>query len=302
MQALQFKAYGGPDVLAVGEAPEPHAGKGQVRIAVRAASVNPIDWKIRAGLLSDGVELEEPVIPGVDGAGVVDEVGDGVGTVLIGDEVFGLGSATSAEYAVLDHVGPKPASMSWEDAAALPVAVETAARTLDLLGVDSGNTVLVEGAAGGVGSAAVQLAVARGATVIGTGNETNHDYIRGLGAIPTTYGAGLAERVAALAPDGVDAALDTPGKGSVPALIEIVGEPSQVVSIADFSAPERGARATSGAEERATYALASVAGLFEQGAFVVNVQQVFPLADGAQAHRLSEGGHVRGKLVLTVDE
>jgi NADPH:quinone reductase-like Zn-dependent oxidoreductase len=226
MQALQFKAYGGPDVLAVGEAPEPHAGKGQVRIAVRAASVNPIDWKIRAGLLSDGVELEEPVIPGVDGAGVVDEVGDGVGTVLIGDEVFGLGSATSAEYAVLDHVGPKPASMSWEDAAALPVAVETAARTLDLLGVDSGNTVLVEGAAGGVGSAAVQLAVARGATVIGTGNETNHDYIRGLGAIPTTYGAGLAERVAALAPDGVDAALDTPGKGSVPALIEIVGETS----------------------------------------------------------------------------
>ena len=302
MQALQFKAYGGPDVLAVGEAPEPHAGKGQVRIAVRAASVNPIDWKIRAGLLSDGVELEEPVIPGVDGAGVVDEVGDGVDTVLIGDEVFGLGSATSAEYAVLDHVGPKPASMSWEDAAALPVAVETAARTLDLLGVDSGNTVLVEGAAGGVGSAAVQLAVARGATVIGTGNETNHDYIRGLGAIPTTYGAGLAERVAALAPDGVDAALDTPGKGSVPALIEIVGEPSQVVSIADFSAPERGARATSGAEERATYALAAVAGLFEQGAFVVNVQQVFPLADGAQAHRLSEGGHVRGKLVLTVDE
>jgi len=302
MQALQFKAYGGPDVLAVGEAPEPHAGKGQVRIAVRAASVNPIDWKIRAGLLSDGVELEEPVIPGVDGAGVVDEVGDGVGTVLIGDEVFGLGSATSAEYAVLDHVGPKPASMSWEDAAALPVAVETAARTLDLLGVDSGNTVLVEGAAGGVGSAAVQLAVARGATVIGTGNETNHDYIRGLGVIPTTYGAGLAERVAALAPDGVDAALDTPGKGSVPALIEIVGEPSQVVSIADFSAPERGARATSGAEERATYALAAVAGLFEQGAFVVNVQQVFPLADGAQAHRLSEGGHVRGKLVLTVDE
>ncbi|MDQ3103814.1 MAG: NADP-dependent oxidoreductase [Actinomycetota bacterium] len=302
MHALQFKAYGGPDVLAVGEAPEPHAGKGQVRIAVRAASINPIDWKIRAGLLSDGAELEEPVIPGVDGAGVVDEVGDGVDTVLIGDEVFGLGSATSAEYAVLDHVGPKPASMSWEDAAALPVAVETAARTLDLLGVDSGSTVLVEGAAGGVGSAAVQLAVARGATVIGTGNVANHDYIRGLGAIPTTYGAGLAERVAVLAPDGVDAALDTPGKGSVPALIEIVGEPSQVVSIADFSAPERGARATSGAEERATYALAAVADLFEQGAFVVNVQQVFPLADGAEAHRLSEGGHVRGKLVLTVDE
>jgi len=302
MHALQFKAYGGPDVLAVGEAPEPHAGEGQVRIAVRAASVNPIDWKIRAGFMSDGAALEEPVIPGIDGAGVVDEVGDGVDTVLIGDEVFGLGSATSAEYAVLDHVAPKPASMSWEDAAALPVAVETAARTLDLLGVDSGSTVLVEGAAGGVGSAAVQLAVARGATVIGTANEANHDYIQGLGAIPTTYGAGLAERVAALAPGGVDAALDTPGKGSVPALIEIVGEPSQVVSIADFSAPERGARATSGAEERATYALAAVAGLFEQEAFVVNVQQVFPLADGAEAHRLSEGGHVRGKLVLTVAE
>ena len=300
MFALQFKEYGGPEVLAVGEAPEPHAGPGQVRVAVRATSINPIDWKIRAGLMAGGAALESPAIPGVDGAGVVDEVGADVEGVAIGDEVLGLGKATSAQYAVFDHVAVKPAGLSWAEAAAIPVAAETAARVLDLLGVGPGTTVLVDGASGGVGSAAVQLAVDRGATVIGTASEGNHDYVASLGATPTTYGEGLAERVAELAPDGVDAAFDTAGKGSVPDLIKIVGVAHQVVSIADFSAPKHGARVTSGAEGRATYALAKAAELHEAGRFVVAVERTFPLADGTDAHRLSQEGHVRGKLVLTV--
>lgn len=301
MFALQFDHYGDPDVLKIGEAPEPHAGPGEVRIAVKAASVNPIDWKVRSGMLAGGRPAEGTKILGNDASGVVDEVGQGAEGVTVGDEVFGLGSPTNAEYAVLWAFAAKPADLSWAQAAALPVAVETAARALDLVGVADGTTVLVDGAAGGVGSAAVQLAVARGATVIGTASEDNHEFVRSLGAIPTTYGEGLAERVAELAPQGVDAALDTAGKGSVATLIDIVGDPQQVVSIADFSAQSLGARVTSGGEgPRATYALAEAAALHEQGKFVVTVERTFPLDQGAEAHRVSQDGHVRGKLVLLV--
>jgi NADPH:quinone reductase-like Zn-dependent oxidoreductase len=300
MFALQFTEYGGPEVLSVRETPEPHAGPGQVRLAMRAASINPIDWKLRSGRLARGAALESARIAGYDGAGVVDEVGPGVDGLAVGDEVFGLGSSTHAEYAVFDYVAPKPASLSWVEAAALPVAAETGARGLDLLGVGAGMTLLVDGAAGGVGSAAVQLAVARGATVIGTASEANHDFLVSLGAIPTTYGDGLAERVATLAPDGVDAALDMVGKGSVPTLIQIVGDPQQVVSIADYRAPQYGARVSTSDDPRAAYALAAAAELHSAGKFVVPVAGAFPLAEAAEAHRLSEEGHVRGKLVLTI--
>jgi NADPH:quinone reductase-like Zn-dependent oxidoreductase len=190
--------------------------------------------------------------------------------------------------------------MGWAEAAALPLGAETAARALDLLGVSEGTTLVVEGAAGGVGSAAVQLATARGATVIGTASERNHEYLRRLGAVPTTYGEGLVERVRELAPGGVDAVLDTAGKGSLPQLVQLVDDPALVVSIADFSAPSYGARVTSGGGERAAYAIAEAARLYEQGRYVIEVERTFPLAEGAEAHRLSESGHVRGKLVLLV--
>jgi NADPH:quinone reductase-like Zn-dependent oxidoreductase len=301
MRALLYSEYGGPEVLSVGEAPEPHAGRGQVRVAVRAASVNPVDHKIRSGAMG-GDPAALPRIPGVDAAGVVDEVGEGVDGVAVGDEVLGIGSATSADLAVLDLFTAKPAFMSWPEAAALPLGAETAARALDLLGVGEGTTVLVEGAAGGVGSGAVQLAVARGATVIGTASERNHEYLRGLGALPTTYGEGLVERVRNLAPQGVDAVLDTAGKGSLAQLVQLVDDPAQVVSIADFSAPELGARVTSGGEERAGYALAEAVRLYGEDKYAVQVERTFPLAEGAEAHRLSERGHVRGKLVLVVTE
>ena len=292
MKAVQFAEYGDPDVLRVADVDEPHAGPGEIRIAVRAASVNPIDWKERSGMLS----LDLPRILGRDAAGVVDEVGEGVEGVAAGDEVFGFtagGGGGYAEYAVLDDWASKPASVSFEEAAGYPVAVETAARVLDLLG--DGETVVINGAAGGVGTAAVQLARARGLRVIGTASEANHDALRALGAEPTVYGDGLAERVRELG--GADLAFDATGFGAVPALIEITGSPDKVVTIADYAAGELGVR-VSGGSRTGKYALADAAALAAEGRFSLPVAQAFPLAEAAEAHRVSQVGHVRGKLVL----
>ena len=179
--------------------PDPHPGPGQVRIAVRAAGVNPSDWKKRQGLMDE----ELPQTMGYEAAGVVDELGEGVADVAVGDRVFGFSAegAAQAELAVLSSYAPIPPSLDFPGAAALPAAVETAARALDQLGVGSGSTLLINGASGSVGSAAVQLAVVRGARVIGTASPANHDYLRSLGADPVAYGEGLAGRVRALAPE-----------------------------------------------------------------------------------------------------
>jgi NADPH:quinone reductase-like Zn-dependent oxidoreductase len=299
MKAVQFSEYGEPDVLHVAEVEEPHAGPGQIRIAVRAASVNPIDWKVRSGMLAER-PLATPTTPGSDVAGVVDEVGDGVADVAVGDGVFGFAiGGGAAEHTLLAHYARKPPELSWEEAGGFAVAVETAARTLDLLGVGEGQTLLITGAAGGVGTAAVQLARLRGARVIGTASERNHDFLRSLGAEPTTYGDGLVERVRALAPDGVDRALDTAGRGALPDLIELTGDAGNVVTIADFSAPKLGVRVSSGSgTERAYYALADAARYAQEGRFSLPVERAFAFADAPEAHRVSQEGHVRGKLVL----
>lgn len=300
MRAVTYREYGDPSVLTVEDVPDPHAGPGQVRIRVTAAGVNPIDWKFRAGYLQQMMPLQFPVIPGRDAAGVVDEVGDGVTGTAVGDRVFGLSdTGTAAEYAVLTAWAPVPDAWTTEQAAAAGVAAETAVRTLDLLGVDAGSTLLVEGAAGGVASAAVQLAVARGATVIGTASEANHDYLRSLGATPTTYGPGLADRVGALAPTGVDAVLDTVGSGSLPELVKIAPTAGDVVSIADPTAPEHGARLTVAPESPAT-ALAAAAALGAAGSYRPHVAATYPLDQVADAHTRSQAGHTRGKLVITV--
>ena len=207
MKAVQYDEFGDPEVLHVAEVEEPHAGAGQIRVAVKGASVNAFDWKKLSGMV--GGDL--PIIPGSDVAGVVDEVGEGVTDVAVGDEVFGNAvGGGAAEHALMSQYAIKPAALSWEEAAGMPVAVETSVRALDLLGVEPGQTVLVNGAAGGVGTAAVQFARARGARVIGTASASNHDFLRSLGVEPTIYGDGLVERVRELAPDGVDRALSTP--------------------------------------------------------------------------------------------
>jgi NADPH:quinone reductase-like Zn-dependent oxidoreductase len=300
MKAVSFTDYGPPEVLRVADAEEPHAGEGQIRVAVRAAGVNPIDWKARSGVMREMMPLSFPVIDGREASGVVDEVGSGVSDVAVGDEVFGFSvGGAAAEHAVLDDYARKPAGLAWEEAAALPVAVETSLRVFDVLGgLGEGQTIVVNGAAGGVGVAAVQIARARGAHVIGTASEGNHEFLRSLGAEPITYGDGMVERVCALAPDGVDLAFDTAGKGGIPDLITLTGDPARVATIADFGAAALGVKVTGGAEGRAPGALDEAVRLVDAGRLHVPVQQTFTFAEAPDAHRLSEGGHVRGKLVL----
>ena len=301
MRAVQFDEYGGPEVLHLAEVPEPHAGPGQVRVAVEAVGVNPVDHKIRSGAVADMMPVDLPHVPGFDSAGVVDEVGADVVGVAVGDRVFGNGPGATAEFAVLDAFALVPTDLTLEQAAALPVAVETSARVLDLLDLHPGQLVVVDGAAGGVGTAAVQIAVARGLTVVGTASEGNHDYLRELGAIPTTYGEGLADRVHALVDEPVAGALDLAGKGGVAELAVLTGDPGRVVTIADFSAGSRGVLVSTGGDPGAWYALGEVARLIEEGRFRVVADHVFPWSRAAEAHELSESGHVRGKIVLTVE-
>ena len=299
MFALQFTEYGGPEVLSVGEAPEPHAGPGQIRIVVRAASVNVADWKFMSGRYAKGKPLEGTGYPGYDASGVVDAVGEGVTDVAVGDEVFGLGDHTQAEYAVLNSWARKPASVDWAVAAAAGVVAETAERVLRLLGVTEGTTLLIDGGAGGVGSATTQIAKARGATVIATAGEANQDYLREIGAIPVVYGEGMVDRVRALDVGKIDAVLDAVGKTPIEDLISLAPEPSQVVTIANFAAAgAAGARVTGGsAESQPMKALAEAAELLEQSKLVIKFQ-TFPFDRAAEAYQIVQGGHGRGKLVL----
>jgi NADPH:quinone reductase-like Zn-dependent oxidoreductase len=298
MRALQFRAYGGPEVLEWAQAPDPHAGPGQIRIAVRAASVNPIDWKTISGAMAGGKPMEGTGYLGYDAAGVVDEVGDGVPGVAVGDEVFGRGQHTQAEYAVLGSWAVKPPSVDWAVAAAAGVAGETGERGLRLLDVNAGDTLFVDGGAGGVGAVAVQMALARGAKVIASASEANHDYLREIGATPVRYGQGVAERVRAAAGGPVDAVFDVAGKTPVEELISLASERSQVVSIANYAAGQAGARVTGGgADSHPMQALAQVAELLAQNELVIKVQ-TFPFDRAAEAYRISQSGHVRGKLVL----
>ena len=299
MKAAQFSRFGGPEVLEIVDLPDPHPGPGEVRIAVHAAGINASDWKRRRGLM-DG---DLPQTMGYEAAGIVDEVSEGARGVAVGDRVFGFSGdgAAQAELAVLSAWAPIPRSLDFAHAAALPTAVETAARALDQLGVGSSSTVLINGASGSVGSAAVQLAVARGARVIGTASPVTHDYLRELGAEPVAYGDGMQEHVRAVAPQGVDLALDVAGSGVLPELIELAGGAEHVITIADFAGAEHhGVRFSRGDSGRAIYALAQVGDLVESGRFSLPVGQTFPLTDVAEAHRVGEAGRVRGKLVLLV--
>ncbi|MEU8795268.1 NADP-dependent oxidoreductase [Streptomyces sp. NPDC048643] len=300
MKAVRFSRFGGPEVLEIVDLPDPRPGPGEVRIAVRAAGVNPSDWKKREGLMDE----ELPQTLGHEAAGVVDELGEGVTDVAVGDRVYGFApdGAAQAELTVLSPYAPIPPSLDFPAAAALPAAVETATRALDQLRVGGGVLLLVNGASGSVGSAAVQLAVERGARVIGTAGPTNHDYVRSLGAEPVAYGAGLVERVRALAPDGVDRALDVAGSGVLPELIGLAGGAGHVLTVADFAgARQHGVTFSRGDSGRAVHALGDIGELIESGHFALPVARTFPLAEVAEAHRTGERGRVRGKLVLLVD-
>lgn len=301
MKAVEFNEYGGPDVLRLVEVDMPRPGSGEIRIKVHAAGVNPSDWKRREGQYRAFEEIDFPAGLGVEGSGIVTEVGPGVTDVAIGDAVFGFGNAMMAEQAIMTHWARKPDVISFEVAAGLPVISDTATRALDQVGIQENQTLLVSGAAGGVGTAILQLAGLRGITVIGTASAGKQKYLASLDAIPTTYGEGLAERVRALAPFGVDAAIDVAGSGIIPELITIVGDASHVLSVADFSAEEYGAKFSHGPPVDPARLFTTMAQLCESGAFTLHIERTFSLDQVRQAQETSQSGSVTGKLVVRVD-
>ncbi|RVX41381.1 NADPH:quinone reductase-like Zn-dependent oxidoreductase [Nonomuraea polychroma] len=300
MKAIVFDRFGGPEVLHEADIEVPQPGPGQVRVRVKAAGLNALDGKIRSGMLEAVYPTQFPSIPGRELAGVVDALGEGVEDVQVGDEVLGWSDTGSyAEYALATIVAPKPAALDWQHAAALPVASETAERVLNLLGVAAGETVLMHGAAGAVGTLAVQLATARGARVIGTAGPGNQEYLASLGATATVYGEGLVERVRALAPDSVDAVFDLAGKGALEDSITLRGGTDRIVTIADFRAQQLGITFSGGSAEASSDRLAALAQDAATGKVVTTVT-TYPLDQAATAQQVSDAGHVRGKLVLTV--
>jgi NADPH:quinone reductase-like Zn-dependent oxidoreductase len=298
----RFAEYGDPDVLRVIDAPAPTAGQGQVRVAVRAAGVNPIDAKTVEGLMRNVIPLTLPAGVGTDVSGVVDQVGAGVSEFAVGDEVLGSSVTPSfAEYALAEPTSlvRKLHDIPWEVAGSLAGAGGTAYAVLKQLRLKAGETLLIHGAAGGVGTFAVQLAVARGVTVIGTASERNHDYLRSIGAIPVTYGDGLLERVRSVAPQGVDAVLDASGRGEIPVSIQLTGTPERVLTLVAFDAADTGIQIhIGGGGSDLGDALREILGLIEQRRLTVSISRTYPLAEIASALKTSGAGHVTGKIVV----
>ncbi|MFG2916542.1 NADP-dependent oxidoreductase [Kitasatospora sp. NPDC048298] len=302
MKAVTVTGSGGPEVLRVTEVPDPEPGPGEVRVRVYAAGVQPVDLAIREGFRPPGTAVEPPFVLGNEFAGVVDALGRDAGDWRVGDEVLGfrvLGCQADRVTVDAGRLVAKPAGMPWEQAGSLSASGQTAHVALTGLGVGPGDTVLVHGAAGGVGTVAVQLARAWGATVVGTASERNHAYLRELGAVPVAYGEGLVERVRAVAPQGVTAAFDAAGRGALEASVELVADRSRIGTVVDYPGAERlGVRGLRG--ERTAGRLAELVKLWEAGALRLEVEESFPIERVAQAHRLVGAGHVRGKVVLTM--
>ncbi|MFI8932861.1 NADP-dependent oxidoreductase [Streptomyces sp. NPDC053474] len=308
MKAISYRAYGGAEVLEYGDVRDPKVGPDSVLVKVRAAAVNPVDHKCREGYLDAILDPVFPVIPGWDVAGVVVQPGVAAPEFAVGDEVIGyvredfLSRGTLAEYvaAPVRTLARKPRNLTFEEAAGLPLAGLTAYQVVHrALTVGEGDVVLVHAAAGGVGSFAVQLARHAGARVIGTASERNHAYLRELGAEPVTYGEGLVERVRALAPEGVDAAFDTIGGDTLRASVELLAPGGRLASVADGSVIGLGGQycfVRPDADD-----LRHLTELAEQDVLTVHVDATFPLERAADAHRLSEQGRTRGKIVVTVD-
>ncbi|MFE5922433.1 NADP-dependent oxidoreductase [Streptomyces sp. NPDC056468] len=308
MKAITLQHYGQPEDLKLVEHPDPKVAPGEVLIRVKAAGVNPVDWKVGAGYLDPLMETHFPVIPGWDVSGVVEQVGLDVEEFAPGDEVYGyvrkdsvqLGTYAELVAANVRLVARKPASLSWEQAAGVPLAGLTAYQAIKRVGVSAGETVLVHAAAGGVGMFGVQIAVALGARVIGTASERNHDFVRELGAEPVTYGDGLADRLRELAPEGVDAALDFVGGDAVDVSQQVLKRRDRVVSIADPDVLAKGGHVLWVRPDPAD--LTALGELADAGRLSVHIDRVLPLAEAAEAWRISSAGRVRGKLVLSVGD
>lgn len=304
---MAYDRFGADEVLSLRELPDPKVGPGEVRIRVRRAGVNPVDWKAMSGGLDALMDAVFPVVPGWDVAGVVEAVGIDAPEFSIGDEVVAyarkdvLHGGTFAELVTMSvrAVAAKPAALGWEEAGGLPLAGLTALQTLDRLAVTEADTVLIHGGAGGVGALAVQIATARGARVLATASPANHEFLAELGATPVAYGEGVVQRVRALAPAGVDVVADFVG-GVREVTMAVLAGHGRHASIADGSVLETGGSWF--------WVRPSADGLMELGRLAdagdlrVPIADVLPLDQLPAAFTRSRGGHVRGKLVIAISE
>lgn len=304
MQAMTYSSYGGLDVLERSTQPLPKVGPGSVLIRVKAAGVNPVDWKIMSGGLDGLMDVAFPVIPGWDVAGVVEAVGFDVPELQVGDEVYSYGrrdtvhGGTNAEFVALpvSIVARKPTSLSWTQAAGIPLTGLTALRTLDALELTAGSVLLIHNGAGGVGRTGIQLAVRAGVRVIATASQRNHARLRELGAEPVSYGDGLAERLKSLVPDGVDAVADFAG-GVLDITLAVLKQDGKHASIADWTAMQHGGRYIWVRPD--ARALDRLSAMVDDGSLVVDVGATFPMQELSAAYEASMSGHGDGKIVVT---
>ncbi|MGP0071470.1 MAG: NADP-dependent oxidoreductase [Bryobacteraceae bacterium] len=302
-RAVRFDKYGGIDVLRVAEVDRPIPGPGKVLVRVKAAGINPGEASIRKGLFAERWPSTFPSGQGSDLAGIVEEVGPGVTSVAVGDEVIGFSNERSsqADFVLVDsgNLVARPRNVSWEQAGALFVAGTTAYAAVRSVALSAGDTVVVSGAAGGVGSIAVQLARNAGAKVIGVASDANHKWLIDHGVIPVTYGDGIEDRIRAASGGKVDAFIDTFGGGYVELALKLGVAPTRIDTIIDFAAAAKyGVKAEGNHEAATADVLAQLAGLLAAGRLEIPIDKVYPLADVRDAYRDLEQRHTRGKIVL----
>lgn len=303
-KAVVINRFGGPEVLELADRTLPELAPGQVRVRVKAAGIQPVDTYIRRGMAPQGLTLEFPITLGNEYAGIVEACAPDVVDVSPGDEVLGFQVlACQAEEAVVlaTQLVPKPPEMPWEIAGSLSASGQTAHVAMEFLHVGKEDTLLVHGAAGGVGTVAVQLARHLGATVVGTASERNHDHLRSLGAIPVAYGDGLVERVREVAPGGVTVVFDCAGgEQTLLDSIELCPDRSRIGTIAAYE--EAGKLGVQGVRGPRTAArLQELVDLWRDGGLAVTVSRTFHLDEAAEAHRLVEARHLTGKMVFVND-
>ena len=290
MKAVRFDEYGGADVLRVAEVPRPEPGPGQVLVQVKAAGINPGEAKIRDGSLHARFPATFPSGQGSDLAGIVAQTGPGVTGVSIGDEVIGFTDdrASQAEFVLAEqqNLTLRPAAVPWEVAGSLFVAGSTAYAAVRAVGASSGDTVVVAGATGGVGSIAVQLTRLAGATVVGLASEAGHDWLTGHGVIPVSYGEGAADRIREAAGGKIDAFIDAFGAGYVQLALELGVRPERIDTIANFSAVEQyGVKAEGSAAGASASVVAELAAMIAAGQLEIPVAATFPLSQVQDAYR-----------------
>ena len=302
MTAVRFHEYGGSDKLIVEKIVRPQPKAGEVLIKVQYAGVNPIDWKFRAGYLKDYMPIQLPYTPGLDVSGTIEEIGPGVTGLKKGEAVFGLAQGGYAEYAIAKagEVAAKPDGLSFEIAATLPVGALTAWKTVEDAGVKAGQTVVIQGAAGGVGIFAVQMARQKGARVIGTTSTANVDFVKSLGADQVVdYKKGPVEA----AVKDVDAVIDTVGGNVLENSYQLLKKGGVLVTIADRPSEERakalGVKALMSGRGSPVH-LKAIADAVANKTIKAESRKVFPLKEARAAHDLSQTGHGRGRIVLKV--